>query len=95
VIEPKIGLNIQAVEAKIQKTREGMKQEFLTTKKSLSETQGYKLQQEQIKQRDQLQSMQMTIRNITLDGKVVQQDISAQQVLRSLQKTPEWQKIIQ
>lgn len=93
VIAPKLLSSIAQVEAEISENRELIKTEFLQKKVPLHKTSRYNKQKSALAKKWSLNQVYGAIQSFTLNGtNVLSPDVTT--VLKSIAKTPEWQKII-
>ncbi len=93
VIAPKLLSSIAQVEAEISENRELIKTEFFQTKVPLHKTSRYNKQKSALEKKWSLNQVYGAIQSFTLNGtNVLSPDVTT--VLKSIAKTPEWQKII-
>ena len=94
VMAPKIAKSIQQVNQQIAETRQDLTQEVLAKKIPLAQATLYQKQVQTIQKKNSLNEMYTTVNSLKLNGQDVTKP-TVQFLLQSLQRTPEWQKIIQ
>jgi hypothetical protein len=95
ILAPKIQTNLVKKDIELAQTREQVKKEYLQDKKPIDEIPSYAKQKSILAEKYTLTQVNQAIRSFTVNGSEALVNPDVQQILASLQKTPEWQRLIQ